>query len=367
VATAADTVETQIPARSWWGGTAAGAAVSLVLFDPSVLPVDVGWRVAFGLGAVLGLAILLTRRFLPESPRWLMTHGRADEAERIVAGSSRRSGRRPASGSRSRGSRSRSVSASLGPLLLGRLFDVLGRRAMIAASYGVAGVLLAITGWLFERGTLTATTQTAAWTVMLLAGAVTELVLGVEAEQRTIEEVAEPLSAEERDGRPRNREARTWGAAVLVPDARRGRLADERDRVDRADAARPGADGPGDAKPALRGGRARRALTLDVLGAAVRAEHEVAFGVRDVIEWHGRERLEELDAALRAQLVLDPAVDDGDVAGAESARLVADRHRHLAVDDRHQLLRLRMGVSGDVLPRLVAHAAEQHLLAADRV
>jgi MFS family permease len=69
---------------TWWIGTAAGAALTIVLLNPHILPIDIGWRLCFGMGAILGIGILFVRRFVPESPRWLMMHGRFDEAERIV-------------------------------------------------------------------------------------------------------------------------------------------------------------------------------------------------------------------------------------------------------------------------------------------
>jgi Arabinose efflux permease len=69
---------------SFWLGALGGSLLSVVLLDTDVLPRDVGWRVSFGLGVVLGFGVLLVRRHVPESPRWMFLHGRAEEADRIV-------------------------------------------------------------------------------------------------------------------------------------------------------------------------------------------------------------------------------------------------------------------------------------------
>src|SRR5205809_6848084 len=80
---------------SYWIGAAVGAVATLVLLDPRHVPVWLGWRFAFGIGATLGLIVIFFRRWIPESPRWLMIHGRNSEAEQIVAEVERKIGASP--------------------------------------------------------------------------------------------------------------------------------------------------------------------------------------------------------------------------------------------------------------------------------
>lgn len=215
---------------SFWIGAAIGAGGSVVLLDPHIFGTELGWRVCFFIGAVLGLVIFLMRLWIPESPRWLMTHGRNDEACKVVD--------EIEDGFRARGCelsndgltpmhlrqrdhaslrevavtlfvhyRSRALvglalmaaqaffynaifftyalvlndffavpsehvgyyilpfalANFMGPLLLGRLFDTVGRRPMISLTYGLSGILLAGSGWLFAQDLLDAQTMTLAW------------------------------------------------------------------------------------------------------------------------------------------------------------------------------------------------------------
>jgi MFS family permease len=101
---------------SYWVGAAMGAAATLVLLDPRHLPIWLGWRLAFGIGAALGLIVIFFRRWIPESPRWLMIHGRNHQAEEIVTAVERKIAAERSNGVKQYGS-NESVTASITPSL----------------------------------------------------------------------------------------------------------------------------------------------------------------------------------------------------------------------------------------------------------
>ena len=218
---------------TYWAGAALGAGANLYLLSSHV-PTNLGWRIGFFIGPVIGLVIIGLRRTIPESPRWLMTHGREEEAERTVDDIEERVRNEgveledvpdekalEVKGNRHIGYieitkiffgqyTSRSIlgftmmatqaflynaifftyalvlehfygvaksSTSyyffpfaignlLGPLLMGHLFDTVGRRKMITSTYGLSGLLLLISAWLFQADVLNAATQTAIWCVI---------------------------------------------------------------------------------------------------------------------------------------------------------------------------------------------------------
>jgi len=235
------TIQELIPARfrgwidllingSFWVGAAVGAGGSLILLDPAVIDPALGWRLAFLIGAIIGLVILLMRFWIPESPRWLVTHGMPQQAAEVVRGIEahfRNLGQPPRGAPirlrmrrhaplgevartlfktyRGRTLIGLSLMASqaffynaifftyalvltdfygtpanqvgwyilpfaagnvLGPILLGHLFDTLGRRVMIASTYAISGILLALTAELFSHNVLTATGLTGAWMIV---------------------------------------------------------------------------------------------------------------------------------------------------------------------------------------------------------
>ena len=237
------TIQELVPARyrgrtdlivngSFWIGAAIGAISAIILLNPSVIDPEQGWRLAFLIGASLGLVVFVMRFWIPESPRWLMIHGQHERALEIVADIERSVKLPPRRDNSSLPQitlrmrthtplrevastllgtyRDRSLVGLalmvaqaffynaifftyalvltdffdipsshvgwyilpfaagnfLGPVLLGPLFDTLGRRIMIALTYGVSGILLAGSGYLFSIGVLDAQTQTIAWMVI---------------------------------------------------------------------------------------------------------------------------------------------------------------------------------------------------------
>jgi MFS family permease len=236
------TIQELIPARfrgwtdliingSFWLGAAMGAGGSLVLLDPAFIDPAIGWRLAFLIGATIGLVILVVRFWIPESPRWLVTHGFPLAALAVVRGIEAqfftRGGAAPVHERvrlrmrdhtplrevartlfityRQRTLVGLTLMAAqaffynaifftyaliltdfydipahavgwyilpfaagnvLGPLLLGRLFDTVGRKIMIASTYALSGIMLAVTAYLFSQDLLTATTLTAAWMIV---------------------------------------------------------------------------------------------------------------------------------------------------------------------------------------------------------
>jgi MFS family permease len=220
---------------SYWLGCAVGAMLTVVLLNEDLFDASLGWRLAFGLGAVFGLVILLVRRNVPESPRWMFIHGRNDAAEETVADIERQIEKSNGTtleevpGDKALEIQQRkstgfgeivrvavtqypkrfvlglslfigqaflynavfftyslvltqlldvpddvapwslvpiAIGNFLGPVLLGHLFDTVGRKIMISSTYIVSGVLLLGTAWLFNAGVLDAFWLTACWVVV---------------------------------------------------------------------------------------------------------------------------------------------------------------------------------------------------------
>jgi MFS family permease len=219
---------------TYWLGAAVGSGATIFLLNGAVANLNMAWRYAFGSGALLGVIILVLRKWVPESPRWLVIHGHNDEAEKIVCEVedhvAKITGERLPTPTedpveihtrthttlaeiwhsmmgenRSRSLLGLTLMAAqaffynaifftyalvlekfynippikagyyilpfalgnvLGPVLIGHLFDTIGRKKMISLTYALSGILLAITGWLFAANLLTAVTQTICWTVI---------------------------------------------------------------------------------------------------------------------------------------------------------------------------------------------------------
>jgi MFS family permease len=455
---------------SYWLGAAGGSALSLVFLNKGLFAPDLGWRLAFGLGVVLALAILLVRRNVPESPRWLFIHGREEEAERIVGEVERdvraSTGEDLPEPDRSIRVRQREripfreiarvaferypkramlglclfvgqafiynavtfdlgtifsnfygVSSSTapvflvvyalgnlaGPLLLGRLFDTVGRRPMITLCYGasaLSGLALAILfradvlgKWGFEAmvvltfffasagasaayltvseifpmetralaiaffyaigtgiggitgpllfGHLIATGKTSnvalaflIGAIVMAVGAIAEILWGVEAAGKRLEDIAEPLTAERAEDEEHDevravagnghasldRASRESKAALEHAREAEARAAQHHQRIDALDSARTG----GDAED-------REEALVEEERAAAAAHREAAAHLEDAGASAARARRHRAEA------------DEGERRAREREARIRAREERLSGRERGGLRRFRPG------------------------
>jgi MFS family permease len=423
---------------SYWVGAAIGAIGAIFLLDTSLFSADVGWRIAFAMGAILGLGILIIRRHVPESPRWLFIHGHEEEAEQIVdqieaevreqsgqdlpeprgsitvrqreaipfreiaSVAIRRYPRRAALGLAlfvgqaflynavvfdlgtilseffDVGSGSVpfffaifALSNFMGPLLLGRLFDTVGRIPMISATYIGSAVLVAVLGILLMTGSLvtwsfmtlamaafflaSAGASSAYLTVsevfpmetralaialffaigtatggivgpelfgqfihsgnadlvalgffigaaVMLAGGITEIFLGVRAEQQSLENIARPLTAEEAEAAPAEGIATVNGSYPESDHEQQIRERVARQRARERTGIRRLRPGPGTGSSFYSPGMAGTAGTASRFAASsAQALDREIQAVRAELARHDQMRRDELERDLRGR------------------------------------------------------------------
>src|SRR6266496_2448453 len=195
---------------SYWVGAALGSAATIVLLDPQRLPIWLGWRCAFGIGATLGLVVIFFRRWIPESPRWLMIHRQNAEAERIVEDVEHRFVSHPETLPAHDAPPTRIHTRTHTPwreiwkaiVHEHRQRSLLGFVLMLTQAFFYNAIFftyaLVLFGWIIGTGSTTALfIGYLVGAALMIFGALTEAWIGVPAERRPLENVAAPLSSRE--------------------------------------------------------------------------------------------------------------------------------------------------------------------------